>query len=183
MLKKSKTNSIIKGVLKTAGQKTGNLIKEVVRVARGSKENGVIRSAGNFAGKAKNQVTKNAMKILIVEDEQVLSKVLEEKFDKAGFDTKVSSDGEVAILDAKSFLPSIIILDLVLPKKSGFEVLKAVKADPETQAIPIIVVSNLGEDGDIKMALSLGAKDYFVKSQHPINEIVEKVKIAITESR
>ncbi len=121
------------------------------------------------------------MKILIVEDEQVLSKVLEEKFDKAGFDTKVSGDGEVAISDTKSFMPSIIILDLVLPKKNGFEVLKAIKADPETQIIPVIVVSNLGEDGDIKMALDLGAKDYFIKSQHPINEILEKVKILMAQ--
>lgn len=136
------------------------------------------RSRKNSDGKQKTE-----MKILIVEDEQVLSKVLKEKFDKAGFETKVSADGEVAITDAKSFLPEIIVLDLVLPKKSGFEVLKMVKADPETKTIPVIVVSNLGEDSDIKQALSLGAKDYFVKSQHPINEIVEKVKVAITEPR
>lgn len=147
-----------------------------------------LRSSGILKKKPKiskiSKVKQNTvMKILIVEDEQVLSKVLKEKFDKAGFETKVSGDGEAAILDSKSFLPEIIVLDLVLPKKSGFEVLKAVKADPETKMIPVIVVSNLGEDSDIKQALSLGAKDYFVKSQHPINEIVEKVKIAVTESR
>jgi DNA-binding response OmpR family regulator len=147
-----------------------------------------LKSSGILKKKPKtskiSKVKQNTvMKILIVEDEQVLSKVLKEKFDKAGFETKVSGDGEAAILDSKSFLPEIIVLDLVLPKKSGFEVLKAVKADPETKMIPVIVVSNLGEDSDIKQALSLGAKDYFVKSQHPINEIVEKVKTAVTESR
>jgi DNA-binding response OmpR family regulator len=146
------------------------------------KNSGILKRK-NKTRKGKEDKSKRAMKILIVEDEQVLSKVLKEKFEKAGFETKVSSDGEIAILDSKSFLPEIIVLDLVLPKKSGFEVLKAVKADPETKMIPVIVVSNLGEDSDIKQALNLGAKDYFVKSQHPINEIVEKVKVAITESR
>lgn len=146
------------------------------------KSSGILNKKPRTSKPSKDKF-KIGMKILIVEDEQVLSKVLKEKFEKAGFETKVSSDGEAAILDSKSFLPEIIVLDLVLPKKSGFEVLKAVKADPETKAIPVIVVSNLGEDSDIKQALSLGAKDYFVKSQHPINEIVEKVKIAITEAR
>lgn len=140
----------------------------------------ILQGAKTASKNSNNKKTDKIMKILIVEDEQVLSKVLKEKFDKAGYETKVSGDGEVAISDAKSFMPAIIVLDLVLPKKSGFEVLKAIKADLETAMIPIIVVSNLGEDSDIKMALSLGAKDYFVKSQHPINEIVEKVKAATT---
>lgn len=142
-----------------------------------------LKGAKRASKNSNNKKTDKMMKILIVEDEQVLSKVLKEKFDKAGFETKVSGDGEAAILDAKSFMPTIIVLDLVLPKKSGFEVLKAVKDDPETAMIPVIVVSNLGEDSDIKKALSLGAKDYFVKSQHPINEIIEKVKVVITEAR
>ncbi len=147
------------------------------------RSSGIIRKTKTIDKIRKIKEFKKGMKILIVEDEQVLSKVLKEKFDKAGFETKVSGDGEIAISDAKSFLPEIIVLDLVLPKKSGFEVLRSIKADPETKMIPVIVVSNLGEDGDIKQALSLGAKDYFVKSQHPINEIVEKVKIATTEAR
>lgn len=146
------------------------------------RSSGIIKNTGKDRKKSSKSKEKE-MKILIVEDEQVLSKVLKEKFDKAGFETKVSGDGEAAISDTKNFLPTIIVLDLVLPKKSGFEVLKAIKDDPETTNIPVIVVSNLGEDSDIKKALSLGAKDYFVKSQHPINEIIEKVKVAITEAR
>lgn len=147
------------------------------------KSSGIIRKEKKSEKITKNKEFKKVMKILIVEDEQVLAKVLKEKFDKAGFETKVSGDGDAAVVDAKNFLPEIIILDLVLPKKSGFEVLKEIKAGPETKTIPVIVVSNLGEDSDIKKALSLGAKDYFVKSQHPINEIIEKVKSAITEAR
>jgi DNA-binding response OmpR family regulator len=123
------------------------------------------------------------MKILIVEDEAVLSKVLKEKFERSGFEAKVAADGEAAVIMAKEFRPEIIVLDLVLPKKNGFTVLKEVKEDADLSPIPVIVVSNLGEDSDIKRALTLGASDYFVKSQHPINEIVEKVKSVLTETK
>ncbi|KKU14487.1 MAG: Response regulator receiver protein [Parcubacteria group bacterium GW2011_GWB1_45_9] len=121
------------------------------------------------------------MKILIVEDEAVLSKVLKEKFERSGFECIVASDGEVAITMARDGKPDVIVLDLVLPKKNGFLVLEEIKEDAGMKLIPIVVVSNLGEDGDIKKALALGAADYFVKSQHPINEIVEKVKSVLTE--
>jgi len=123
------------------------------------------------------------MKILIVEDEQVLSKVLKEKFERSGFEVQVAADGEVAMTMARSFKPEVIALDLVLPKKNGFTVLKELKEDAEMKEIPVVVVSNLGEDSDIKRAISLGAADYFVKSQHPINEIVEKVKSVLTETK
>lgn len=118
------------------------------------------------------------MKILIVEDEESLALVLKEKLDKSGFDTKVAKDGELALLLARSFEPGMILLDLILPKKDGFTVLRELKADAELAPIPVIVLSNLGEDENIKKAFALGAKDYFVKSQHPINEIVEKIESA-----
>ncbi len=123
------------------------------------------------------------MKILIVEDEAVLSKVLKEKFERSGFESVVASDGEAAIIAARGGKPDVIVLDLVLPKKNGFTVLKEIKEDADIKDIPIVVVSNLGEDSDIKRALTLGATDYFVKSQHPINEIVEKVKSVLTETK
>ena len=118
------------------------------------------------------------MKILIVEDEESLAFVLKEKLDKSGFETKVAKDGEVALTLARAFKPELVLLDLVLPKKDGFSVLRELKADPELGPVPIIVLSNLGEDENIKKAFALGAKDYFVKSQHPINEIVEKIETA-----
>jgi DNA-binding response OmpR family regulator len=123
------------------------------------------------------------MKILIVEDEKILSMVLEEKFKDEAFDTKVAADGEEAMAFAASFSPDIILLDLILPKKDGFEVLKELKSDPKLQDITVIVLSNLGEDDEIKKALSLGAKDYFVKVQHPISEIVEKVKAYLLKAK
>lgn len=118
------------------------------------------------------------MKILIVEDEESLAFVLKEKLDKTGFETKVAKDGETAITLAHAFKPELILLDLILPKKDGFSVLRELKADPDLGTVPVIVLSNLGEDENIKKAFALGAKDYFVKSQHPINEIVEKIETA-----
>jgi DNA-binding response OmpR family regulator len=116
------------------------------------------------------------MKILVVEDEQVLADVLQKKFEEAKYETKIASNGQIGVDLAKSFKPDVIVLDLVLPKKNGFDVLKELKASNNFKSTPIIVVSNLGEDQDIKRALSLGAVDYFVKARHPINEIVDKVK-------
>lgn len=115
------------------------------------------------------------MKLLIVEDEEILIKVLEEKFKQEGFEVKIAQDGEVVLSITKDFHPDLILLDLILPKKSGFEVLKELKADPELKIIPVIILSNLGQDEEIKQALGLGAKDYYVKAQHPIKEVVEKV--------
>lgn len=120
------------------------------------------------------------MKVVIVEDEEILLKVLKEKFEKAGFDVAVAIDGVQAIPVIKKSNPDIILLDLVLPQKHGFEVLQNLKASSELKTIPIIVLSNLGQDEDIKKALQMGAEDYIVKTQHPINEVVEKVKNRLT---
>ena len=76
----------------------------------------------------------------------------------------------------QKFQPDMILLDLLLPKKSGFEVLEQIKSDPALKTTPVIVLSNLGQDEDIKKALQMGADDYLVKTQHPINEVLDRVK-------
>ena len=116
------------------------------------------------------------MKILIVEDEETLSKVMKEEFKDAGHDIKVATNGEDALSMARDFSPNVILLDLVLPKKGGLEVLSDLKSDKDLKDISVIVLSNLAEDESIKQALSLGAKDYFVKAQYSIYEILEKVQ-------
>lgn len=116
------------------------------------------------------------MKVLIVEDEKALSDVLKEEFRNGGFSVKVAGDGEEALKLAKSFKPAVALLDLILPKKGGLDVLKELKADASTKSIPVIVLSNLAEDESIKKALSLGAEDYFVKTQHSTYEVIEKVQ-------
>ncbi len=117
-----------------------------------------------------------SMKMLIIEDEEASASVLEEKFAKEKYEIKVARDGESGMSYVKSFHPDIVLLDLVIPKKNGFEVLEEIKTNKATESIPVVVLSNLSEDSDIKKCLALGASDYFAKSQHPINEVVEKVK-------
>ncbi len=116
------------------------------------------------------------MKILIVEDEEVLVKVLQEKFEKENFTVKIAQDGAAVMPLVKTFKPDLILLDIIMPKKDGLSVLQELKDDTEFASIPVIMTSNLGEDEKIKQALKLGAVDYLVKTQHPINEVVEKVK-------
>ncbi len=116
------------------------------------------------------------MKVLIIEDEEALNKVVKEEFASQGYEAKVAKDGEEGLKMAKSFKPDAIMLDLVLPKKVGLDVLSELKADESTKNIPVIVLSNLAEDENIKKALTLGAADYFVKTQHSIYEVIEKIQ-------
>lgn len=116
------------------------------------------------------------MKILIVEDEDALAKVLVEKFQRENFEVKLAMDGVEAVSLANSFKPDIIALDIMLPKKNGVDVLREIKANPDLNTIPVIMMSNLDGDEDIKNCMALGAVDYFVKSQHLLKEIIEKVK-------
>ena len=115
-------------------------------------------------------------KILIVEDEETLYKVIKEEFEEKGYKIKIAVDGASVMEKAKNFSPDIIILDIILPKEDGLQVLAELKADPVLKSIPVIMLSNLSEAESIKKALTLGAVDYFVKTQYSIYEIIEKVE-------
>ena len=115
-------------------------------------------------------------KILLVEDDAVLAKVLYEELTEADFEVFQAYDGEVGLQLALEKRPDLVLLDVLLPKKNGFEVLEAMKKSPEASQIPVIMLTMLGSDEDIKKGLKLGATDYIVKSQHALPEIVEKVK-------
>jgi len=115
-------------------------------------------------------------KILIVEDDQFLVKIYQTKLESEGFDIELALDGEEGIEKAKEFMPELILLDLILPKMNGFEVLKKLKTDEKTKNIPVIVLSNLGQESDVKQGMELGAVNYLIKSDHSINEIIDKIK-------
>ena len=115
-------------------------------------------------------------KILVAEDDKFLVKVYESKLVKAGFEAKIAQDGEEVLEILKTFTPEIILLDLMMPKKDGFQVLTELKADPKLKSIPVIVTSNLSQPEDKEKALEMGAKDYIVKSDTPIQEIIDKLK-------
>ncbi len=114
--------------------------------------------------------------ILIVEDEDFLIRALEDNLVAEGYTVDIAKNGEEAITKIGKKKPSLVLLDLLMPQKDGFYVLEEIKKNPERKLIPVIVLSNLGEDKTIKRALEMGADDYFVKSQHPIQEVIEKVK-------
>lgn len=116
---------------------------------------------------------KKLKKILIAEDEKPMARALELKLNHSGFETKVVGDGEAAWEAIKKEKFDLILLDLMMPKMDGFEVLKSLKEKKDNT--PVIIASNLGQDDDAQKAKSLGAKWYFVKSDTSINKIVDYV--------
>lgn len=118
----------------------------------------------------------NKTKIVLIEDDEILAKVLYAELKDADFEVVQTFDGESGLALVKAQKPDLVLLDLILPKKHGFEVLTELKKSPETSGVPILILTMLGSDEDIKKGLQLGADDYIVKSQHAVGEIVEKVK-------
>lgn len=116
------------------------------------------------------------MKILVAEDDKFLVKVYKTKLTKAGYEVQIALDGEEFEKIIQTFTPDVILLDLMMPKKDGFEVLKDLKASEKFKNIPVIVTSNLSQAEDEKKAFALGAKEYIVKSDIPIQEIVNKLQ-------
>lgn len=118
-------------------------------------------------------------KILFIEDESVLQQALGDFLDQNGYKMISALDGEVGLRLAKSEHPDLILLDMILPYKSGFEILKELKDEEETRNIPVIVLTNLEGLKDIDKAISLGATTYLVKTQYDLKEVVEKIKKVI----
>lgn len=116
------------------------------------------------------------MKILIVEDEFFLRTILAKKLQAEGFEVETAVDGEEAVNKIVEIKPDAILLDLILPKKNGFEVLEEIKKDPYLSQIPVIVVSNLGQDIDIERAKSLGVRDYLIKAHTSLDLVTKKLK-------
>ena len=121
-------------------------------------------------------------KILFIEDESALQKTVGESLKQEGYDIISAIDGEVGLRLAQEKKPDLIILDLVLPKMHGFDVLKKLKENTETENIPVIVLTNLEGVEDIDKAIELGATTYLVKAQYDLKEVVEKIKKTLTGS-
>ncbi len=117
--------------------------------------------------------------ILIVEDDSSMRDLLEEAFVHARFNVYISKDGEDAIDKIARYMPDVVLLDIILPKKDGFEVLKQIRENPSLKSIPVILLTNLERSEDVERALSFGATTYLVKSNYALREIVEKVKTLV----
>ncbi|GAH19128.1 unnamed protein product [marine sediment metagenome] len=120
-------------------------------------------------------------KILFVEDESALQKTFGERLSQEGYEMISALDGEIGLRLAKTKKPDLILLDLILPKVNGFEVLKKLKAEVETKDIPVIVLTNLEGIGDVDKAIEMGATTYLVKADYSLEEVVEKIKKALGE--
>lgn len=114
-------------------------------------------------------------RILLAEDDRFLRKAAETALKRHGFTVLAAVDGEEALRMARTEAPDLILLDLIMPKLQGFEVLRALKADAATAAIPVIILSNLGQDSDVKQAMEAGAAGYFVKANLSLQDLVKQV--------
>src|SRR3989339_1752250 len=115
-------------------------------------------------------------KILVIEDDRSLQNALLEIISQEGFESESALDGEEGIAKIKTFKPDLILLDIILPKKDGFEVLEEIKKDETLKNIPVLILTNLEEVDNVQKALDLGATNYMVKSDFSLKDVLEKVK-------
>jgi len=115
-------------------------------------------------------------KILFVEDEPTLQKAVGEILGQEGFEVLAALDGEAGLELIKKEKPDLILLDLILPKKDGFTVLKEIKEDENLKDIPVIVLTNLEGMGDVEKAMSLGATTYLVKANYELDDVIKMIK-------
>lgn len=115
-------------------------------------------------------------KILLVEDDEALAGVYKSRLEIEGFETHWVGNGELALSAAVSFRPDLIILDAMMPKISGFDVLDILRNTPETNNIHVVMLTALSQPKDKERAESLGVDDYLVKSQVVIGDVIERVR-------
>ena len=121
------------------------------------------------------------LKVLLVEDDPFLSNLLKVRLQKENVDVLLARDGEEALKRIEEDRPSLVLLDLILPKKSGFEILEKISTDPQLKDMPVIILSNLGQTSDIQRGKELGAIEYYVKAKISIDDLVGKVKTFLTK--
>src|SRR3989344_4172948 len=114
-------------------------------------------------------------KILVVEDEEILLTALKEELLTGGY-------GVEGLEKVKTFKPGLILLDLLMPKMDGMEMLQKLKADQETRDVPVVILTNLSDYEKISEALSLGAMDYLVKANYKLEDLLEKVRTVLARS-
>lgn len=115
-------------------------------------------------------------KIVIVEDDKFLRDLIAQKVLKEGHQVVEAVNGEEGILKIKEEKPDLVLIDLILPGIDGFEVLRQVKENSGTSAIPVVILSNLGQKDDVERGMKLGAADYLVKAHFTPGEILAKIK-------
>lgn len=119
---------------------------------------------------------KKNIKILVIEDDTMLNKIYQMKLGILGYQVAGAYDGEEGLKKIETEKPNIVLLDLMLPKKNGYEVLETVKQNLELSRIPIVLLSNLGQEEDVKRGLALGATDFLVKSNVKLETVINRIE-------
>jgi len=114
---------------------------------------------------------------MIIEDDHFLSSLLKARLEKESFVVLQAFDGEEALKLLKTEVPNLIILDLIMPKINGFEVLQTISISPELGKVPVVILSNLAQDSDIQKAHDLGAREYFIKVKVSIDDLIGRIKM------
>lgn len=118
-------------------------------------------------------------KVLVAEDDRFLVNAYRIKLAGAGFEVKAGADGEEVLQIMKKWLPDVLLLDLIMPVMDGFKVLREMQRSAKWKKIPVIIASNLGQKQDIDRGMALGAKDYVVKSEVSLDEIIRRVNLLV----
>lgn len=116
------------------------------------------------------------IKILLVEDDPFLLSMYSTKFELENFEVITAEDGDKGLKLATREIPDVILLDILLPKMDGFEVLKELKNNQKTSPIPVILLTNLSQKNELEQGLNLGAEDYLIKAHFMPTEVVDKIK-------
>lgn len=125
---------------------------------------------------------KHPKRILLVEDDDSLASVYLTRLQAEGFDVRRVADGEEALANARTYKPDLVVLDVMMPKVSGFDVLDILRNTPETANLKVIMLTALSQESDQQRAKSLGADDYLVKSQVVISDVVDRIRQHLGES-
>jgi len=116
-----------------------------------------------------------AKKILLIEDEQIMFDLLQKKLSGEGYEVSIAKDGEEGLRAMREVKPDLILLDIVMPKIGGFEVMEEIQKEPELKKIPIIVISNSGQPVELDRAQKFGARDWLIKTEFDPQEVIDKV--------
>jgi CheY-like chemotaxis protein len=116
------------------------------------------------------------VKVLIVEDDPLMSRMYQKIFKFEGYDVTLAADGEEGLAKAKTAKPTLILLDIMMPKMNGMEVLEKLKADADLKSIPVVILTNLAGEADAEKALSMGAVKYIIKSEYEPKQVTNMVK-------
>lgn len=122
-------------------------------------------------------------RILVVEDEESLLSTIRDEFEAGGFDVEPAITGEEALRKAREQPPDLILLDLLLPGVGGLGVLANLKSEEQTREIPVVILSNIGDDAKVQEALELGAEEYFIKTRYDLKDILERLHAILKTGR